>query len=473
MCRSALLVEGLAGVLDVLGQTVYLLAAHRLLDQCTHDLHVLGVRRKRVRRNHPAPLRRELPGDVGLVVRRVVAGLEPERHQRKLFQVVADHLEATTVAQVLRKHARVLLHLLHHVGVAITPEPDEVVVLRQHHRGTRGEVQRERRVGLAEVVLVEDQVLGQVGPLPEDQPADARVDKPVLVPGHVDRPDLLELEVPLRVRVEERPDEPAARTVDVEGDVQPVCLLVEQQLVDPDDVVHVPGERRTEDRSDADGVLVEVWRDVVGADRVLALGERHDPRLDVEVATELLPHHVDVTTEDQVRLVHREVRGLPALLPLPLQGQGAEHDRLRRALGAAAGGLPRRVEEIGKHPHAALLDLRGDRVLRVVDEVGVQVLRDDPLRLRLHPRGDEGGQVALRVALHGEVLAHQAHRVHGTHAALGEVLRRRRLGEESVAEQGLCRCLRRSCLVALAHVWNPFSCNFVVPCGLVRLRRRP
>ena len=178
-------------------------------------------------------------------------------------------------------------------------------------------------------------------------------------------------------------------------------LEVEQQLVDPDDVVHVPGERGAEDADDADRVLVEVRRHVVGADRVLVLRERDDPRLDVEVAAELLPHHVDVAAEDEVGPVRREVRGLAALLPLPLQGQRAEHDRLGRALGAAARRLARRVEQVGQHPHAALLDLGRDRVLRVVDEVAVQVLGDDPLRLRLHPGRDEGGQVALRVALHG------------------------------------------------------------------------
>ena len=187
-----------------------------------------------------------------------------------------------------------------------------------------------------------------------------------------------------------------------------LCLDVEQQLVDPDDVVHVTGERRAEDGGDADGVLVEVRRDVVRADRVLALGERDDPRLDVEVAAELLPHDVDVAAEDQVRLVGRQVGRLAALLPLPLQGQRAEHDRLGRALGAASGRLARRVEEVGEHPDAALLDLGGDRVLRVVDEVAVQVLGDDPLRLRLHPGGHERGEVALRVALHGEVLVRPA-----------------------------------------------------------------
>jgi hypothetical protein len=60
---------------------------------------------------------------------------------------------------------------------------------------------------------------------------------------------------------------------------------------------------------------------------------------------------------------------------------------------------PGRVEEVGQHADAALLDLRGLRILGVIDEVAVQVLGDDPLRLGLHPRRHERRQVALRDAV--------------------------------------------------------------------------
>ena len=213
-------------------------------------------------------------------------------------------------------------------------------------------------------------------------------------------------------------------------------LMSRSRSLMPDDVVHVPGERRAEHRRDADRVLVEVRLHVVGPDRVLVLGQRHDAGLDVEVAAELLPHHVHVPAEHEVGPVRREAVGLPPLLPLPLQGEGAEHDRLGRALGAAAGRLAGCVEEVREHPHAALLDLRRDGVLRVVDEVAVQVLGDDPLRLRLHPGRDEGGQVALRVALQGEVLPHEPHRVGRSHPGLGERRRGHAFGEEPVAEEG-------------------------------------
>jgi hypothetical protein len=63
-----------------------------------------------------------------------------------------------------------------------------------------------------------------------------------------------------------------------------------------------PGERRAQNGGDTDGVLVDVRLHVLGADRVLARLERHDPRLDVEVAAELLPDHVHVAAEDEVRV---------------------------------------------------------------------------------------------------------------------------------------------------------------------------
>ena len=218
----------------------------------------------------------------------------------------------------------------------------------------------------------------------------------------VDRAHLLEPEVPLRVRIEERPDEGAARAVDVERDIEALVVLeLDQEVVDPDDVVGVAGEGRADDRGDADRVLVDVRLDVLGADRVLARLQGDDPRLDVEVAAELLPDDVHVAAEDQVRRVGGLARGLAPLAPLPLQRQGSEHDRLRGALGARSRGLARRVEELGQHPDAALLDLERLRVLGVVDEVPVEVLVDHLPRLGLHPGGNEGGQVPLRDALDG------------------------------------------------------------------------
>jgi hypothetical protein len=251
------------------------------------------------------------------------------------------------------------------------------------------------------------------------------------VPRGVDRANLLEPEIPSGVRVEERPDEGAAGAVDVQGNIQ--ALLVaksDQQVVDADHFVGVAGEGRADHRRDADRVLIDVRLDVLGADRVLARLQGHDPRLDVEVAAELLPDHVDVATEDQVGLVGGLSRRLAALAPLPLQRQRAEHDRLRGSLRPSTGCLAGGVEELGEHLNAALLDLGGHRVLGVVDEVPVQVLVDDPACLRLHPGGDEGGQVPLRDPLDRQLLLQQPHGGDGHHLLVGDGGLRGALREE-------------------------------------------
>ena len=252
--------------------------------------------------------------------------------------------------------------------------------------------------------------------------------------GDVDRADLLEPEVPRRVRVQERPHEAAAGAVDVQRHVEPALVAQpHEQVVDAADVVGVAGERGAQHRGDADRVLVDVGLDVLGADRVLVGLERDDARLDVEVAAELLPHDVHVAAEDEVRARRVLAGRLAALAPLPLQRQRAEHDRLRRSLAARAGRLPRRVEQVREHADAALLDLGRLRILGVVDEVAVQVLGDHPLRLGLHPGRHERRQVAHRDPVENELLPDQAHRIGRRHPVLGQLVVRRRLAQEPVA----------------------------------------
>ena len=205
----------------------------------------------------------------------------------------------------------------------------------------------------------------------------------------------------------------------------------------PRDVVGVPGERGPQHGGNPDRVLVYVRLHVLGADRVLVALQRHDARLDVEVAAELLPHHVHVAAEYEVGAVARLALRLSPRAPLPLQRQRAEHDRLGGALRARARRLPRSVEEVGEHPYAALLDLRRLRVLGMVDEVGVQRSRDQPVRLGLHPRRHERRQVAHRHAVEQHLFAEQAQRVLGGHAALGQPVVGGRLQPVAVAVRAL------------------------------------
>jgi hypothetical protein len=143
--------------------------------------------------------------------------------------------------------------------------------------------------------------------------------------------------------------------------------------------------------------------DILGADGVLPRLQRHNPRLNIEIAAELLPHHMHIATEDQVGIGRRFPGRLATLPPIPLQRQGAKHDRLRRSLSTCTGRLARGMEQVGQHPDATLLNLSGTRIFGVVDEVTVQVFGDDPLCLRLHPGSDECRHVSSRIALQGEI----------------------------------------------------------------------
>jgi hypothetical protein len=194
----------------------------------------------------------------------------------------------------------------------------------------------------------------------------------------------------------------------------------------------MPGERGAENGGHADRVLVDVRLDVVGPDRVLAGLQRDDARLHVEVAAELLPDDVHVAAEHEIRARRVLAGAFAPAAPLPLQRERAEHDGLRGPLCARAGGLARGMEQVGDHADAALLDLRRLRILRVVDEVAVQVLRDHALRLGLHPGGHERREVAHRDAVEHELLVDQPHCVDRAHSVVRQAVIRRRFEEEAV-----------------------------------------
>ncbi len=122
--------------------------------------------------------------------------------------------------------------------------------------------------------------------------------------GGVDRLHPRHPEVPLEILVAERRHEPPGGGVDVDRDVRPVgCSKSVERPSDLGDRLVGAVVGRTENRDDADRVLVAVRERPlggqvgdVGADRYLSV-------LDVPVAAELLPADLDVGPGDQVRLV--------------------------------------------------------------------------------------------------------------------------------------------------------------------------
>ncbi|HEY6681984.1 MAG TPA: hypothetical protein VI030_03365 [Propionibacteriaceae bacterium] len=90
------------------------------------------------------------------------------------------------------------------------------------------------------------------------------------------------------------------------------------------------GECRSEYGGYSDGVLVDVRPDVVWADGVFAWLQWHDQWFHVEVAAELLPHHMHVAAEYQVQVRWSDATGRV------LVGRRTARKARRRALGRAS-----------------------------------------------------------------------------------------------------------------------------------------
>ncbi len=260
LVRRLLRRERVVGVEEVLEQLLDHEPAEVQADDDPHQVRLLGVRRQAVGRHDPAVLaqarRQVVDVETGVT-------LEREGHHR-LRQARIEDLELAAVDQALVEEPRIGEHRLDDRGVAAAAEAHEVVQLGLDHGRAAREVERERRLGAAEVVDAEDEILGQLRSVAEDQPADARVDEAVLVPGRVDRGHLLEAEVELEVRLGERGDERTTSAVDVQRHV-PALLLLDphEQVVDLLDRVRLADVRGAEHCTDGDRVLVDERLDVL------------------------------------------------------------------------------------------------------------------------------------------------------------------------------------------------------------------
>ena len=167
-----------------------------------------------------------------------------------------------------------------------------------------------------------------------------------------------------------------------------------------------------QDRHHADRVLVALRGGLRAAQVQPVRLHRHQPRLHLPVAAELLPADLDVRAHDQVGPGSVGAGRAAAGPPAPQQRHPPEHAGLAGAGGGAAGRRPvlRRVPEAGQDVHAPRFQLRSLRVLVFVDHVLAEALGHQLRRLRLHPRGDERGQVEPGVAVQGQLVPHSLER---------------------------------------------------------------
>ena len=320
-------------------------AADAVADQDPLDDDVLGVGRQGVGRHLPAA--RAQP--VGQVVQRVPVGIETLFHlpgqgrDARIHFAAENDLEGPHLPDLLGKVLGCLVAGGVDAAVAVTAETQEIVVLGDGLAAGAREVQREGGHVAAEIIDVEDQVLGEVLLLAPDHPPAAQGREAELVAGRVDGLDPRNPEIPFELRRAERRQESAAGPVHVNRDVQPGVLL---QLVQG--VRHRlhrlegAGKRDPQRGHDADGVLVTALQDLLGGHQKAILLHGNLAQLDVPVAGELVPADLH-RPGDHVRLVHGFSGGPHLLPPAPLHGHAAQHRGLagpgRRAPRALAAGL--------------------------------------------------------------------------------------------------------------------------------------
>ena len=244
---------------------------------------------------------------------------------------VADADVPPTRLQRLAQQPRVRQAILHDVPIPREAEMNEIEVLRNDLRAWPRKVQCVRLLRAAEIVQLEDQVLGQLRLVAPDDEAHPRESKAELVAGGIDALDARELEIPLGpagLGMGKGRDEASRRGVDVDGDVDPrLCFVGVEDLGDFLDGLVVARVRAAKDDEDADRVLVNVLLDEVRVEAVVALlAHVEDPRLDLEVAGEFFECDLGVGAHDDVGLRRVLARGTPLLLPAALHGQAAEVD---------------------------------------------------------------------------------------------------------------------------------------------------
>ncbi len=405
----------------------------------------LGVGGHAVGRHDPA-LEPQLVGQGEHAEARVVR--QPHADDGQVLPAGHD-VETGEAVQLGGQPAGRLGQALHYFGVALAAQADEVVVLGHDLRRPPREVQAEVGVRPAQVVDLEDELAREVGLLPPDDPAHPGVDQAVLVPAHVDGPHARQAEVPQELGRQERRNETARRGVDVQGHVPSPPVLVApattaatgtavmriaqcgQRGIEGGDGLVLAGVGRAQYPDHADGVLVDQGHGLGHPDDEALGGQWHVAGLDVEVAGELLPAHLDVRSHDDVRAVKGEPGRLAGVAPTELHGQAGEVD----GLGAPDGRRPDAVlvlagaEEPAQHVHAAVLQGHRLGVLVPVDGVLVGRLGHEAVGLVVHVGGDEGGQVEGGIRIEGELVVDELVGGAGLHRLVGQDVARDGVGQ--------------------------------------------
>jgi hypothetical protein len=161
-----------------------------------------------------------------LIIPLLLGRIQTERHERQPTALAITHDQESHILERCGEKVRDAGEVEHDGAVSVLAEADELVVLADDLGGALGEVEGEGGLVGAEVVDVEDELLGEELGVAPDDPADAGVDEAVLVAGDVDADDVGEAKIPFEFWDDEGGDEAAGGGVDVDGGVE--AALVEE-----------------------------------------------------------------------------------------------------------------------------------------------------------------------------------------------------------------------------------------------------
>src|SRR5271156_680772 len=135
---------------------------------------------------------------------------------------------------------------------------------------------------------------------------------------------------------------------------------------------------------------------------------RHLADFDIEVAPEFVPADLH-RSADEVRLVDWFPLCAPLRAPAPFRGEAAEHRRFAGTGGRTSYrvGAVRRIPQVRHDVHAAVLNLRGLRILVLVAHVLVDALFQQRSRLGLDPGGAKSREVLARVTVEQQLVMYQ------------------------------------------------------------------
>ena len=211
--------------LDIIDQLLAPAPAKVLANNHPQHLHLLRMRRHRIRRHDPAALA-QLMRNRELIVPLLQLGIKTERHEREATALAIAHDQESHTLESCGEGVSDAGEVEHDGAVSVLAKTDELVVLADNLGGALGEVEGEGGLVGAEVVDVEDEFLGEELGVAPDDPADAGVDEAVLVARDVDADDVGKAEIPFEFGDDEGGDEASGRGVDVDGGVE--AALVEE-----------------------------------------------------------------------------------------------------------------------------------------------------------------------------------------------------------------------------------------------------